>query len=209
MNGKGKTTAKPKATTKTKSARPNKSRILDSDNEATADAAMDDTLTPPQDARVSLGFVIGSPSAVCRRTKRTHYHPPSPPNPNRTHPSPHPQFLGRPVPSSTSSFTRLNYGHSLASDEKSMSMAEIIRSANSNHGTPTGIKPHSSLMKGSRSALKRIAPLHARRRTPPPLPPKPPPPKKTKKRLELEERRRNWRRRSRVGRLCPVRRGRY
>ena len=68
-----------------------------------------------------------------------------------------------------------------------MSMAEIIRKANSNTGTPTGIKPHSSLMKGSRSALKRIAPLHARRKTPPPLPPKPPPPKKTKKQLDLEE----------------------
>jgi len=66
-------------------------------------------------------------------------------------------------------------------------MAEIIKKANSATGTPSGIKSYSSFMKGSRSALRKIAPLHARRKTPPPLPPKPPPPKKTKKQLELEE----------------------
>jgi len=109
---------------------------------------------------------------------------PPPPNPTVT-----PSSVSRktPVPSSASSFTRLNYGHSLAGEEKSMSMAEIIRRANSATGTPSGIKSYSSFTKGSRSVLKKIAPLHARRKTPPPLPPKPPPPKKTKKQLELEE----------------------
>jgi len=67
-----------------------------------------------------------------------------------------------------------------------MSMAEIIRRANSASGTPSRIKSHSLFMKGSRPVLKKIAPLHARRKAPPPLPPKPPPPKKTKKQLELE-----------------------
>ena len=43
------------------------------------------------------------------------------------------------------------------------------------------------IMKSSRSTLRKIAPLHARRKAPPPLPPKPPPPKKPKKQLELEE----------------------
>ena len=65
-----------------------------------------------------------------------------------------------------------------------MTMAEIIKKANSATGTPTAIRSHS---KGSRSALRKIAPLHSRRKTPPPLPPKPPPPKKTKKQLDLEE----------------------
>jgi len=68
-----------------------------------------------------------------------------------------------------------------------MTMTEIIKKANSATGTPSGIKSYSSFMKGSRSVLRKIAPLHARRKTPPPLPPKPPPPKKTKKQLELEE----------------------
>lgn len=69
-----------------------------------------------------------------------------------------------------------------------MTMTEIIKKANSAIGTPSGIRSHSSFMKGSRSVLRKIAPLHTRRKTPPPLPPKPPPPKKTKKQLELEER---------------------
>jgi len=188
MSGKAKTKVKLKVT---KSARPNKSRILDSDNEATADAAIDDTLTPPQDARVSLGFAVSPPTiSTCGLQEDQENTLPSP-EPAKSKPNPPvtPSSVSRktPVPTSASSFARLNYGHSLASDEKPMSMAEIIRKANSNAGTPTGIKPHSSLMKGSRSALKRIAPLHARRKTPPPLPPKPPPPKKTKKQLELEE----------------------
>lgn len=66
-------------------------------------------------------------------------------------------------------------------------MTELIKKANSTNGTPSKIKSHSSLLKGSRTVLRKIAPLHARRKTPPPLPPKPPPPKKTKKQLELEE----------------------
>jgi hypothetical protein len=60
-------------------------------------------------------------------------------------------------------------------------MAEIIRRVNS-AGTPSGIKSHSSSTKASRSALKKIAPSHARRRIHPLLPPK-----KTKRWLELGE----------------------
>ena len=90
------------------------------------------------------------------------------------------------APSSASSFSRLNYSHSLASEEKPTSMAEIIRRANSGAGTAS-VKSYSSFTKVSRSVLKKIVPLHARRKTPPQLPPKPPPPKKTKKQLELEE----------------------
>ena len=191
MSGKAKSKVKTKVTTKTKTARPNKSRILDSDNEATADAAIDETVTLAQDTRVSLGFVVSSPTiSMCGLQEDQENTLPSP-EPAKSKPNPPvtPSSVSRktPAPSSASSFARLNYGHSLASEEKPMSMAEIIRKANSNTGTPAGIKPHSSLMKGSRSALKRIAPLHARRKTPPPLPPKPPPPKKTKKQLDLEE----------------------
>ena len=192
MNGKAKSKVKARATTKAKSARSDKSRVLDSDNEATADAVMDETVTPPQDARVSLGFVVGSPTISMHGLQEDQENTLPSPEPAKSKPNPPvtPSSGSRksPVPTSASSFARLNYGHSIASEEKPMSMAEIIRKANSNRGTPTGIKPHSSLMKGSRSALKRIAPLHARRKTPPPLPPKPPPPKKTKKQLDLEER---------------------
>jgi hypothetical protein len=60
-------------------------------------------------------------------------------------------------------------------------MAEIIRRVNS-AGTPSGIKSHSSSTKASRPALKKIAPLHARRRIHPLLPPK-----KTKRWFELGE----------------------
>jgi len=52
-----------------------------------------------------------------------------------------------------------------------MSMAEIIRKANSNTVTSTGIKPHLLPTKSPHSPPKRIPPLHAHR----------------KKQLELEE----------------------
>ena len=212
---KTKSKVKTKATTKAKATRSNKSRIVGSDDEAMGDTtARDpevvlvdseqvagpstaqqgvggDETPPPQDARVSLGFVVGSLVVSRRDLQEDQENTPPPLVPPKSKPNPTvtPSSVSRtiPAPSSASSFARLNYGHSLASEEKPMSMAEIIRKANSAAGTPTRIRPHSSLMKGSRSALKKIAPLHARRKTPPPLPPKPPPPKKTKKQLDLEE----------------------
>ena len=208
---KAKSKAKTKATTKTKSARPGKPRVMDSDDEATTGAkakepevvlvnsdrpsdlsvsqqnAKGGETPPPQDAKVSLNFVISSSIISTCDLQEDQENTPPPPKPAKPNPTVTPSSVSRktPVPSSASSFARLNYGHSIAGEEKPMSMAEIIRRANSATKTPS--KAYSPLLKGSRSALKKIAPLHARRKTPPPLPPKPPPPKKTKKQLELEE----------------------
>ncbi|KAH9031795.1 hypothetical protein EDB85DRAFT_2145932 [Lactarius pseudohatsudake] len=69
-------------------------------------------------------------------------------------------------------------------------MQELIRRAASHPHTPfsaTSSPVASPLAKTSKSALRRIAPLHTTRRTPPPPPPPPPPPKKSKKMLNLEE----------------------
>ena len=213
-----KTKAKPKAkaTTKTKSGRSGKSRIVDSDDEVTEDAAMqgpemvpldDDRVgdsstvqqnvkvaeTPSsRDSKVDSYLVIPSESLLIRDFQEDQENTPPPPNLVKSRPNPTvtPSSASRktPAPTSASSFSRLNYGHSLANEEKPMSMAEFMRIANSARGTPTAVKSYSSFTKGSRSVLRKIAPLHARRKTPPPLPPKPPPPKKTKKQLELEER---------------------
>jgi hypothetical protein len=70
-------------------------------------------------------------------------------------------------------------------------MQELIRRVNSLPSSPFAATPVSARthsLKNSRTALTRIAPLHATRRTPPPPPPRPPKPKKTKKQLEREER---------------------
>ena len=210
--GKAKTKAKAKATTKAKSTRSGKRRVVDSDDEVTVDAATKDPevdgeqvgdssiprqneegagTPPPQDARVSFDS-CRQPSIISIRGLQEDQEN-TPPRPKPTKPKPNPTVTPSstsrraPVPTSASSFARLNYGHSIASEDKPMTMAEIIRRANSAGGTPTGIKSYSSFAKGSRSVLKKIAPLHTRRKTPPPLPPKPPPPKKTKKQLEREE----------------------
>ncbi|KAI0635806.1 hypothetical protein C8Q77DRAFT_1052875 [Trametes polyzona] len=69
-------------------------------------------------------------------------------------------------------------------------MSELIRRASAQPGSPfpASARPvYTPLAKASKSALRRIAPLHPHRRTPPPAPPRPPPPKKSKKMLELEE----------------------
>ena len=69
-------------------------------------------------------------------------------------------------------------------------MRELIRRATSHPNAPFSASPSpvaSPLAKTSKSALRRIAPLHPTRRTPPPPPPRPPPPKKSKKMLALEE----------------------
>ena len=69
-------------------------------------------------------------------------------------------------------------------------MSELIRRVSSMPGSPfpaTTRTTHSPLLKTSKSALRRIAPLHPNRRTPPPPPPRAPPKKKTQKMLDLEE----------------------
>ena len=150
-----------------------------------------DEIAPPQDTKVSQNLTLGSESILICDFKEDQENTTPPPGPvgSKTNSNVAPSSASRKTPGliSTSSFVRLNYGHSLASKETTMTMTDIIKKANSAAGTPSGVKSHSSLMKGSRSVLRKIAPLHARRKTPPPLPPKPPPPKKTKKQLELEE----------------------
>jgi hypothetical protein len=65
------------------------------------------------------------------------------------------------APSFASFFSRLYYGHSLASGKKPTSMAKIIKRVTSATGTPSGIKSYLSTMKASRSVLKNVAPSHA------------------------------------------------
>ncbi len=89
------------------------------------------------------------------------------------------------------SFAHSNRAYTISSKKnKSTPMSELIRRVSSLPGSPfpaTSRPTYSPLAKGSKSTLRRIAPLHPNRRTPPPPPPRPPPPQKSKKMLELEE----------------------
>jgi hypothetical protein len=76
--------------------------------------------------------------------------------------------------------------YSLSQNRKTP-MRELIRRATSHPSAPFSSPLASPLAKTSKSALRRIAPLHPTRRSPPPPPPRPPPPKKSKKMLDLEE----------------------
>ncbi|KAN0120713.1 hypothetical protein V8E52_003982 [Russula decolorans] len=80
--------------------------------------------------------------------------------------------------------------YSLSRSDRKTPMQELIRRAASHPNAPfsnPGSPIASPLAKTSKSALRRIAPLHLTRRTPPPPLPRPPPPKKSKKMLALEE----------------------
>ena len=80
--------------------------------------------------------------------------------------------------------------YSLTQSDRKTPMKELIRRAASHASVPFSAPSSpiaSPLAKTSKSALRRIAPLHLTRRTPPPPPPRPPPPKKSKKMLQLEE----------------------
>jgi hypothetical protein len=201
---KAKNKSKTIATPKRKSDRSGKSRAADSDDEVTVDATAKDSevvladselvsdppvaqqssnaneIPPPQDAQMGLNFLIGSEIVLTCDFQEDQENTPLPPRSVKSN-----QIVVQPsvsrktaVPASAPSFSRFNYSHSLASEEKPTSMAEIIRRANSAAGTPS-VKPYLSFTKASRSVFKRIAPLHTHRKTPPP--------KKTKKQLELEE----------------------
>lgn len=95
-----------------------------------------------------------------------------------------------PIPSRPS-FAEANRAYTIgAKNTKMTPMSELIRRASSHPGSPfpaTSRPVYSPLAKASKSALRRIAPLHPNRRTPPPPPPKVPPKPKSKKMLELEE----------------------
>ena len=95
-----------------------------------------------------------------------------------------------PQPARTS-LAQSNRAYTISSKKnKSTPMSELIRRVSSLPGSPfpaTSRPTYSPLVKGSKSALRRIAPLHPNRRTPPPPLPRPPPPKKSKKMLDLEE----------------------
>jgi hypothetical protein len=80
--------------------------------------------------------------------------------------------------------------YSLSRSDRKTPMQELIRRAASHPNALFSVPSSpiaSPLAKTSKSALRRIAPLHPARRTPPPPPPRPPPPKKSKKMLDLEE----------------------
>ncbi len=99
---------------------------------------------------------------------------------------------GKDSPSSRTRETHHNgkLRYTLSRRDRKTPMQELIKRANSHPNTPfsTVSSPVASpLTKTSKSALRRIAPLHLTRRTPPPPLPPPPPPKKSKKMLELEE----------------------
>jgi hypothetical protein len=67
-------------------------------------------------------------------------------------------------------------------------MQALIARANAHPSSPFSPAARRPSLGASRSALARIAPLHATRRPPPPPAPPKPKPKKTKKQLEREER---------------------
>ena len=80
--------------------------------------------------------------------------------------------------------------YTLSRFDQKTPMRELIRRATSHPNAPFSASSSpvaSPLAKTSKSALRRIAPLHPIRRTPPPPPPRPPPPKKSKKMIQLEE----------------------
>jgi len=80
--------------------------------------------------------------------------------------------------------------YTLSRFDQKTPMRELIKRATSHPNAPFSASSSpvaSPLAKTSKSALRRIAPLHPTRRTPPPPPPRPPPPKKSKKMLQLEE----------------------
>ena len=80
--------------------------------------------------------------------------------------------------------------YSLSRLDPKTPMRELIRRAASHPSAPFSMSSSpiaSPFAKTTKSALRRIAPLHPTRRTPPPPPPRPPPPKKSKKMLQLEE----------------------
>jgi hypothetical protein len=83
-----------------------------------------------------------------------------------------------------------NLRYTLSKLDHKTPMRELIRRAASHPSAPFSVSSSpiaSPFAKTTKSALRRIAPLHVTRRTPPPPPPRPPPPKKSKKMLELEE----------------------
>ena len=212
-NKKTKYKTETKATTKAKPINPGQPHVADSDDEVMEDETMNDPaavpmedeemedsstaqpnanwnkVAPPQDAGVSPNSVFGFETVLICNFKNGQENTPLPsnhgPSPKAT---PSPVTKKKPAPVTASSFYRLNYGHSLANEEKPMTMREVVRKPNAASGAPSGIGSYLSFVKDSRTVLRKIAPAHARRKTPPLLLPTPPPPKKTKKQMELEQR---------------------
>ncbi|KAI0359986.1 hypothetical protein OH77DRAFT_1419373 [Trametes cingulata] len=116
---------------------------------------------------------------------------PAPPTSSSSSSIPPPKPITTPSPSVRSTLSHAHRSYTIsAKSTKHTPMSELIRRASAQPGSPfpTTARPtYSPLAKASKSALRRIAPLHPHRRTPPPAPPRPPPPKKSKKMLELEE----------------------
>lgn len=115
-----------------------------------------------------------SPTPLLKKTKHISAQEDEPSNPKPTRETPTPGKLR----------------YSLNRSDRKTPMQELIRRAASHPNAPfsNSASPIASpLAKTSKSALRRIAPLHLTRRTPPPPPPRPPPPKKSKKMLALEE----------------------
>ena len=90
---------------------------------------------PPQDAKVRINSVTSPETVLIVYFQENQESTPPPPRPAKpkSNPTVTPSSMSRksPVLSSASSFARHNYGHSLANEEKPMSMAEIIRRGNS------------------------------------------------------------------------------
>jgi hypothetical protein len=97
-----------------------------------------DTLECHTPAR-HVHFSLCRRRAIFRRTKKLHYRSPGPPNPTNSSVSRKTATL-----SSASSFSQLDYTHSLVNEEMPTSTAEITRRANPAPGTPSRIKSHSS-----------------------------------------------------------------
>ena len=105
-----------------------------------------DENSPPQDAMVSLNFVIGSEIVLTCDFQEGQENVPPPIRPAKSDPILAQSSVSSKTvtPNPASCFSRLNYSYTLASEEKPASMAEIIRRENWAAGTAS-IKSYSSV----------------------------------------------------------------
>ncbi|KAI0661616.1 hypothetical protein C8Q70DRAFT_965936 [Cubamyces menziesii] len=183
--GKGKASGKQRAVILSDAEDGEKAHAADvSTNSITAEL---DSPAPKKNGRKSSG---GSPTSDVE-TKENEAPAPSTSSSSSSPVKPTTTPSALSTPSVRSNFSHANRSYTIgAKSAKHIPMSELIRRASAQPGSPfpaTARPTYSPLVKASKSALRRIAPLHPHRRTPPPPPPRPPAPKKSKKMLELEE----------------------
>ncbi|KAH9856588.1 hypothetical protein C2E23DRAFT_881928 [Lenzites betulinus] len=191
-NGSGPTSSGKKSGTKGKAKGKQRGVVLSDEDDDEVNAADISTNTISADPDTPAPKKAGRKSAGGQQSPDTETKENEVPNPSTASSSVTPaKQLTTPTPSARSNFSHSNRSYTIgAKATKHTPMSELIRRASAQPGSPfpASARPvYSPLVKASKSALRRIAPLHPHRRPPPPAPPRAPPPKKTKKMLELEE----------------------